>query len=518
MWVLCLGIPCLSSKAWDTRAECAVSVPVGREVSLNGDAGFAAVGRAASLPEFRYIRAGTRLPSGSHVRNFYEDIVFKKECGWFAQVVCSRKAVFGSDSDGRTTGGSRMTTARNGFQGASRSLGRAGLGAGMMLVCASMMASAGVAVAQAGYVNGQELYGDPPAAQQQAPNGQYGNGNIAPGNQDYSTQGYGNQGYGNQGYGNQGYGNQGPGYGQVQVAVEAQVAPPALREYEQPEAPGAGYLWTPGYWAWDAGAGDYYWVDGAWVEPPYVGALWTPGYWGPGYGSGYLWNAGYWGPYVGYYGGINYGWGYFGAGYYGGYWNRGAFWYNRDLNRFHNGFGIHAYAGGYGGYRGGIRGGGLAFNRSPEYRSAGFNRGSGFGGRGFGGGYGNGYSNRGGYAGSGSASRGAYSGGGFGGGNRTGSSGNGFSGVNRGAYGGVQQQRSFGGGGYQGRSFGGGGYSAPQQRGLSSGGNFGGGSRSYSGGGGFSGAGRSGGFSGGSGGGFHGGGGGGGFHGGGGHR
>ncbi len=78
----------------------------------------------------------------------------------------------------------------------------------------------------------------------------------------------------------------------IQVAASFG-APPAIPQYEQPPAPGDGYIWTPGYWAWDAAADDYYWVEGAWVAPPYVGALWTPGWWGPGYGGGWLWNAGY---------------------------------------------------------------------------------------------------------------------------------------------------------------------------------------------------------------------------------
>ena len=70
-------------------------------------------------------------------------------------------------------------------------------------------------------------------------------------------------------------------------------APPAIPDYTQPAAPGDGYIWTPGYWAW---SGDgYEWVQGAWVLAPYTGALWTPGYWGYGYG-GYFWNTGYWGP------------------------------------------------------------------------------------------------------------------------------------------------------------------------------------------------------------------------------
>ncbi|MEO6923394.1 MAG: YXWGXW repeat-containing protein, partial [Bryocella sp.] len=112
----------------------------------------------------------------------------------------------------------------------------------------------------------------------------------------------------------------------AQVDFEVNVAPPSIPDYDQPEIPGDGYIWTPGYWAW--GPGGYYWVAGAWVYPPYVGALWTPGWWG-GYGGGYLWNAGYWGRNIGYYGGINYGYGYFGSGFYGGYWNSGRFMYNR---------------------------------------------------------------------------------------------------------------------------------------------------------------------------------------------
>ncbi len=116
--------------------------------------------------------------------------------------------------------------------------------------------------------------------------------------------------------------------GQYGAPQGIEQAPPAIPDYQQPDAPGDGYIWTPGYWAW---TGDgYEWVQGAWVAAPYTGALWTPGYWGYGY-NGYFWNAGYWGPYVGYYGGINYGFGYFGIGFYGGYWGGGHFWYNRRI-------------------------------------------------------------------------------------------------------------------------------------------------------------------------------------------
>ena len=116
------------------------------------------------------------------------------------------------------------------------------------------------------------------------------------------------------------------------AGVFISIAPPPLVTYEQPLCPTEGYLWTPGYWAYDYDAGDYYWVNGLWVPPPQVGYLWTPGYWGYG-GGGYAFNAGYWGPTVGFYGGINYGYGYGGDGYYGGRWDGGVFRYNTAITR-----------------------------------------------------------------------------------------------------------------------------------------------------------------------------------------
>jgi len=112
---------------------------------------------------------------------------------------------------------------------------------------------------------------------------------------------------------------------QVSIGVAVHIGPPALPVYEQPICPGAGYLWTPGYWAY--GPEGYYWVPGTWVMAPQVGFLWTPGYWGWG-GGGYFWHAGYWGPHVGFYGGINYGFGYGGVGFVGGRWEHGEFAYN----------------------------------------------------------------------------------------------------------------------------------------------------------------------------------------------
>jgi hypothetical protein len=134
-----------------------------------------------------------------------------------------------------------------------------------------------------------------------------------------------------------------------QPAETAAQPPPPLPDYQQPPAPADGYIWEPGYWAW--GPEGYYWVPGAWVEPPYEGALWTPGYWGF-YGGRYLFYPGHWGRYIGFYGGINYGFGYFGLGYEGGYWRGGHFFYNRVYNRLntrvvHN---VYSYNAGNRGY------------------------------------------------------------------------------------------------------------------------------------------------------------------------
>jgi WXXGXW repeat (2 copies) len=118
---------------------------------------------------------------------------------------------------------------------------------------------------------------------------------------------------------------------QVSVGISVNFAPPELPVYEQPLCPGEGYIWTPGYWAWDPDYGDYYWVPGTWVLAPQPGYLWTPPYWGWS-GVAFVFHEGYWGPRVGFYGGINYGYGYAGRGYYGGRWERDRFYYNRNVN------------------------------------------------------------------------------------------------------------------------------------------------------------------------------------------
>jgi hypothetical protein len=155
----------------------------------------------------------------------------------------------------------------------------------------------------------------------------------------------------------------GPSTAQVAVGISVAIAPPLLPTYVQPPIPSEGYIWTPGYWAWDVADG-YYWVPGAWVLPPSVGVLWTPAYWGWSNGA-YLFHEGYWGPHVGFYGGVNYGYGYGGNGFDGGRWDNGRFHYNREVNNFgatritnvyagrpeeHGGTRV-SYAGGAGGVR-----------------------------------------------------------------------------------------------------------------------------------------------------------------------
>jgi hypothetical protein len=109
------------------------------------------------------------------------------------------------------------------------------------------------------------------------------------------------------------------------VFVSVGFAPPILPVYEQPPCPEAGWIWTPGYWAYDEDG--YYWVPGTWVPAPYEGALWTPPYWGWSDGI-YVFHPGYWGEHVGYYGGVNYGFGYMGIGFVGGMWRGHDFVYN----------------------------------------------------------------------------------------------------------------------------------------------------------------------------------------------
>jgi Skp family chaperone for outer membrane proteins len=164
-----------------------------------------------------------------------------------------------------------------------------------------------------------------------------------------------------------------PASAQVGVAISVGFAPPEIPVYEQPICPGDGYLWTPGYWAWDGT--DYYWVPGTWILSPEVGFLWTPPWWGWG-GAAFIFHEGYWGPHIGFYGGINYGFGYFGNGFVGGRWDNGHFFYNRavmnvNVTEIHNVYNTHVTVNNvhisYNGGRGGLTARATAEEESAEH-------------------------------------------------------------------------------------------------------------------------------------------------------
>ncbi len=117
----------------------------------------------------------------------------------------------------------------------------------------------------------------------------------------------------------------------ARAAVFITIAPPPLPIYDQPPCPAEGFIWAPGYWAYDYDFDDYFWVPGTWVLAPEVGFFWTPGYWA-WVGDQFVFYDGYWAPQVGFYGGIDYGFGYFGEGYVGGRWDNGRFYYNQAVN------------------------------------------------------------------------------------------------------------------------------------------------------------------------------------------
>src|ERR1700744_1478833 len=81
-------------------------------------------------------------------------------------------------------------------------------------------------------------------------------------------------------------------FAHVSVGLSIGIAPPGLLVYAQPACLVEGYIWQPGYWAYDPDDG-YYWVPGVWVAPPQPGYLWTPPYWGYENGS-YGFHIGYW--------------------------------------------------------------------------------------------------------------------------------------------------------------------------------------------------------------------------------
>lgn len=69
------------------------------------------------------------------------------------------------------------------------------------------------------------------------------------------------------------------------------VGPPSPRYENYGYAPGPGYVWTPGYYAYRGN--NYGWVGGSWVRPPRARARYVPGEWRH-HSRGYYWRPGYW--------------------------------------------------------------------------------------------------------------------------------------------------------------------------------------------------------------------------------
>ena len=74
-----------------------------------------------------------------------------------------------------------------------------------------------------------------------------------------------------------------------------QQPPENLQEVPPAEQPaGAGIVWVPGYWAWDADRNDFIWVSGCWRNAP-PNTYWVPGHWLQA-GNGWEWIGGFWKP------------------------------------------------------------------------------------------------------------------------------------------------------------------------------------------------------------------------------
>lgn len=61
------------------------------------------------------------------------------------------------------------------------------------------------------------------------------------------------------------------------ASASIRIAPPSARMELVSRSPGAGHVWTPGYWAWNGGG--YVWVAGSWQRSPGPGWVWQPAEW-----------------------------------------------------------------------------------------------------------------------------------------------------------------------------------------------------------------------------------------------
>jgi hypothetical protein len=74
-------------------------------------------------------------------------------------------------------------------------------------------------------------------------------------------------------------------------SIGGPAAPPAPRVIERPAAPSQGLVWRAGHYIYENG--NYVWVDGQWVQPPYEQATWVDGHWIDKNGR-QIWIEGHW--------------------------------------------------------------------------------------------------------------------------------------------------------------------------------------------------------------------------------
>jgi hypothetical protein len=83
----------------------------------------------------------------------------------------------------------------------------------------------------------------------------------------------------------------------AEQTAEAPRPPPPPRQevaVARAAAPSRRAVWTPGSWQWDAEAGVWVWIDGAWRIPPAQGQVWVPPKWEVRVGGGVKLRPGGW--------------------------------------------------------------------------------------------------------------------------------------------------------------------------------------------------------------------------------
>jgi len=80
-----------------------------------------------------------------------------------------------------------------------------------------------------------------------------------------------------------------PAFARIDFDVDINTAPPAP-QVEVVQAARPGFLWIPGYWAWEDGR--HVWVEGRWIQER-PGYMWVPEHWEQR-GSKWHFERGYW--------------------------------------------------------------------------------------------------------------------------------------------------------------------------------------------------------------------------------